>query len=247
MSNRIYNCRGFSLLEVLIAVAIMSVIALMLYSSLYIAVKAKKSSLEAITPYDNVGAAFEYIRKDLSCTLSPGGTLAGDFVGTDQTGSDTEDYDILSMFTTSARTSDEQSGSNVIKVEYLLEQEDVTEDNGEVTDITDDEEDPVVLKRNTTTNLLATITAEASTEVVARDIIGINLRYYDGADWLDVWDSSQNDDSLPQAVEVSLTVSGDVLPDETEPENVTYTKIFILDCYKPQEQTGQSGTDEDKG
>ncbi len=234
MGNSKYNCRGFSLLEVLLAVAIMSVLAFLLYSSLYIAVKARKSSSQAIVPYNEVGAAFEFIRKDISCVLSPGGTLAGDFVGTDQTGTAADDCDVISMYTTSAKTSDDRSGSNIIKVEYLLEAEDTGGQDG----FADNDEAAVVLKRNVTTNLLAPTTAEAATEVVARNITGMNLRYYDGDEWIDAWDSSQNDDSLPQAVEVSLTRN-------TGDKNVTYSKIFILDCYKPrQRQSEQSQNDE---
>ncbi len=234
MSNRTYCRGGFTLLEVLIAVAIMSVLALMLYSSLYIGVKARESSLEAISPYNEIYAAFEYIRKDLSCVLSPGGTLAGDFIGTDQTGTGGQAADILSMFTTSAKTADGGIGSNIIKVEYLLEAEEATDEYELIND-----EAAVVLKRNTTANLLAPVTAEATTQVTARNITGLNLRYYDGDEWLDAWDSSQNDNSLPRAVEVSLIMDKKRSTATAGDETVTYTKIFILDCYKPGEQQSE--------
>ena len=43
---------------------------------------------------------------------------------------------------------------------------------------------------------------------VARDVVLINFRYYDGSDWLDQWDSTQSH-KLPKAVEVTIFVRGE--------------------------------------
>ena len=61
-----------------------------------------------------------------------------------------------------------------------------------------------VLLRRVTDNLLVTKTAEPVEEVLIRDVRRFSLRYFDGLDWLDAWDSTTLGDVLPLAVEVTL-------------------------------------------
>ena len=43
---------------------------------------------------------------------------------------------------------------------------------------------------------------------IARDVVFLNFRYFDGNDWLDTWDSTQTG-TLPKAVEVTVMVQGE--------------------------------------
>jgi type II secretion system protein J len=228
MNNSKHNrAEAFTLLEVLLATAIIGILSLMMYSSLYISVKAKTSSVEALSPHNDVAAVFDFMRRDIECAINPGGVLAGDFVGEDESCGDSQDCDTISLYTTSARTSDEQSGSNIVKVEYILEAD---QSQPEI-NLTDYDDSLTVLKRNITRNLLAATTAAPAAEVISRNITGINLRYYNGSDWQEQWNSQQEDNTLPQAVEITLTLNKKAGNAETE--IAAYTKIVMTDCYKP--------------
>lgn len=225
--------KAFTLLEVIVAIAIMDIIALMLYSSLYIAVRAKRSSYEAIEPYNVASAAFEYIRKDLSCAVKPGGILAGDFVGELQTIAGGNRGDYLAFYTTSALTGSSRTGSDIVFVEYSLE----NEQEDPFFDDTNFEPSPTVLTRTITTNLLAPAISPFRSEVVAGDISSLRFRYYENEDWVDQWNSADTDNAIPKAVEVTITISSQ---DRRGVIDISYTKIFRLLA-----QTAQSeATDE---
>ena len=53
-------------------------------------------------------------------------------------------------------------------------------------------------------NLLATTVQDPPPQVVCRNVTSLNFRYLDGSSWADSWDSSQRENEIPPAVEVSL-------------------------------------------
>lgn len=183
---------GFTLLELLIAIALMDVIALTLYSSMYISFRAKNNSRSLLEPYQMVTPVFEFIGQDLSNALKPDGILAGVFVGEDVPWQNRQDADTLSFYNAGYHPSEGEIASNVIKVEYQLDVDDVR--------------DQVVLKRLTTKNLLAPGTVEPQEEVVCRGLAGFDVKYYDGTTWLESWDSSENENQLPRGVRVTITI-----------------------------------------
>ena len=44
-------------------------------------------------------------------------------------------------------------------------------------------------------------------QVLCRSVASLNLRYYDGTDWLDEWDSTADANSLPLAVEIDIEIA----------------------------------------
>jgi len=65
---------------------------------------------------------------------------------------------------------------------------------------------------------------EEGLEEISPDIVGLRLRYYDGSDWLDTWDSTTSR-TLPKAVEMTVYVKA-VFREEEEIEAFS-TKIFL--------------------
>ena len=61
-----------------------------------------------------------------------------------------------------------------------------------------------VLVREIIENTLAPIEPQPRVEVLCRGVRALNLRYYDGSDWADTWDSSSRDNTLPLAVELTI-------------------------------------------
>jgi len=191
-NNEQNKSSGFTLLELLAAMALMGLVAMALYSSMYIGTKAKQSCSAAVKPYRALNPALEFIRKDLACALRPAGILAAQFQGTDQIGPEGNDADSLLFYCSTYIPSENEIACDVIKTEYALEERQGW--------------DELVLVRRRTTNLLSPRTIEAEEEVICRGIHALDIKYYDGYDWLDCWDSTTQDNALPLAVEVTMTL-----------------------------------------
>ncbi len=183
---------GFTLLELIVAMALMDVIAVALYACMHTAFKSKESAQASLAPYRSVMPIFEHIRKDFTSALKPDGILAGVFEGENVSFTDLQDADTLGFYTASYHPKEDEIASNVIYVQYTL-------DN-------DYERDQIVLKRLTTKNILSPSTVEPDEEVIARDIAGLDIQYFDGTTWLDGWDSSEEDATLPWGVRVTIAI-----------------------------------------
>lgn len=210
----ISSFKAFTLLELIIAIALMDVIAVALYSSIYTAFKAKNKSQAAVRPFQYVTPVFEYIRKDLVSAMNPDGILAGVFLGENNPGQGDLGADILSFYTSSYQPKANEVASNIVNIEYVLEN--------------DLENDKIVLKRLVTKNILTPSAPEADEEIICRDIIGLDIQYYDGNSWLQEWDSSVENSQLPWAVRITLTVIDNSDSRSSEDTLRHFTRIFML-------------------
>jgi hypothetical protein len=254
MKRRPARRSAFTILEVLISLVVVSTVALSLYSSLRIAFKARRSALAAIEPIQAAEAAMACLERDLESALPPTGLLAGDFLGEDATGENGLESDILGFHTCSGVSDIEypdsslddefvlsllgnnvprQTGGDIQQVEYML--------------VRDEEGTDFVLVRNVTKNLLAQTTPEPMEQVLCRNVLSFNVSYLDGTELLESWDSTQQEDAVPVAVEVTLEVRC-VEPEEAsnpQSRNVLdalgaldqrsrrVTSVFLLPCSAP--------------
>ncbi|MBN2455175.1 MAG: prepilin-type N-terminal cleavage/methylation domain-containing protein [Sedimentisphaerales bacterium] len=211
---------GFTLLELLVAMALMGLVAMALYSSMYIGTKAKQSCYTAVKPYRALNPALEFIRKDLTCALEPRGILAAQFQGNDLIGTGGDDADSLLFYCSTHIPSKNEIACDIIKTEYALEERQGW--------------DELVLVRKRTINLLTPKTIEAEEEVICRDIRALDIKYYDGYDWLDSWDSTTQDNALPLAVEVAITLADaentSTLKNQESAIGTTMKKTIFLSC-----------------
>ena len=209
---------GFTLLEVIAAVIIASVIVLSLYSSVRIAFKTRSRLNESVDAHRFVQSTIERIRADIVGIAPADGVLFDTFEGTNEIGSGGSNADSLRFVTNAdsgsisyddldlssrgmAAYDDRDEGSvsaDVYEVEYVVERIDGTDR----------------LLRRVTRNLLAQVEVEPEEQVLAPDVRELNFRYYDGTDWYDEWDSTQRDNGLPLAIEVRLNVAHN---DRTQP------------------------------
>lgn len=219
--------QGFTLLEMLVALAIMGVLATSLCMSLHIAFRARRSAEAALAPANALTLALDFVRRHIESALPPTGVLAGAFVGEDKAdGSTGINSDTLTFFTNVGDATGAQS--DIRKVQLAL----VESDDGASR----------ALALLVTTNLLATETPEPTQEILCRQVAGLSLRYFDGSDWYDSWDSTTRDNALPLAVEVTLKLKIEGESDETPTHAVT--QIFSLPCSSTQSgSTGPRGLD----
>jgi len=210
---------GFTLLEVLLAMAMMTMLAGSLYAGLHIAFSARERMQAAGGPARAGQVAVDLIRRDLESALPPRGILAGVFYGADAVGADGSDADSLLFHAGVTSLTGEAVACDVSRIEFAL---------GE------DEDGTPALIRYRTTNLLAAETPEPYSEVLLRNVASLNFYYFDGSDWLESWDSTAHDDSLPPAVEVRLELEPE--RDDTDDDTGhTFMTIVRLPCASPPE------------
>ena len=233
-------CRGFTLLELIVALAMVAALCVPLYQTLRIAFKAKVRAEADMIPSRVSELAMEFLRSDIECALQPtpnspgyatttttpvvqaAGTsatvpvsLAGSFVGIDSRDDRGHDGDDLTFYTTSDGP-EHIAGDGEIKLVELT----VLTPNGS----TDH-----VLVRRVTRNLLSPQPVNPDDEVLCRHVASFNLRYYDGTDWQDSWDSTQQSNELPVAVEVTLQLDPPADAPQNQPAK-KFIRIFPIVC-----------------
>ena len=215
MARRRARKAAFTLLEILVAMTLLSVLAGSLYASLHIAFKARKSAVSAIEPVRTIQLAMELVREDVESALPPTGVLAGAFYGQDAQDDAGRDADSL-LCHSSAGGPERAEGTCDIK-------------RIELTFVSPPDAAERVLVRRVTTNLLAPQTVEPTEEILCRGVQGFNLMYFNGSDWQDNWDSSSQDNLLPLAVEVTLAMDR---PTQGQPaaNGLQLSQVFLLPC-----------------
>jgi prepilin-type N-terminal cleavage/methylation domain-containing protein len=203
---------GFTMLELLTAITLMALLAGSLYSSLFIGIKAHRSTISAVEPARAAALTLELLRQDFDAALPPNGVLAGAFTGIDGVG----ESDSLSFFSCANMSGESSSASDIRKVELSVE-------------TVADEPLPVLMRR-LTTNLLASNDPTVREQVLCRHIKFFDIRYYDGSTWLDSWDSTGQDNVIPTAVEVTLEFV--LTPEQQDVSERIYriSRIFKLAC-----------------
>jgi prepilin-type N-terminal cleavage/methylation domain-containing protein len=195
---------AFTLLELIVAMSLMVVVSSCLYTALYTGFRAYRSAQAAVDPTSAAINVIELLKQDIGGVLPPGGTLAGAFIGTDSGGLKGVDADSLEFHTTHVYVDDTQwSGptttttplvGGIGKVALLLEEDSEKKDG------------TYLLLRQVTTDLLAPRQMEPEEQVLCRNVVSLNFRYFDGTGWVDSWDSTADANSLPLAVEVDLQI-----------------------------------------
>ena len=236
-SKRTKTCfpAGFTLLELILAIALMDVIAVVLYSSMHIAFKTKASCQASLKPYQSVTPIFEFIRKDLTSAMQPDGILAGVFVGEDVPYNNLQDADTLSFYSAAYQPKVGEITSNVIYVEYGLEN--------------DYERDQIVIKRFTNKNILSPTAVDPEEEVIGRNIAGFDVQYYDGTTWLETWDSSEQDGTLPWGVQITISILDENRSRYSKNDDPYryFSRIFMLPSANQEAESSTETTEEDGG
>jgi type II secretion system protein J len=211
---------GFSLLELTLAMAMVAMLAVTLYMSLNVVVRARESAAAAVEPMRTAVLAADLMRQDLESVLPPNaaltgnGTLAGPFVGTTANGADTLEFCTI--------------GSDGALVDHPL-----SEGARRVVLAVRTDVNPPALVRQITRNLLPTTAPEVEEEILCRNVKAFTVKYFDGTNWQDSWDSQVMGDVLPAAVEMTLdtNIAGARPGDPARTYRVT--RVIPLICAKP--------------
>jgi prepilin-type N-terminal cleavage/methylation domain-containing protein len=217
--------RGFSLLELILAMTMAAMLALSLYTAMSVTIRARRSAALAVEPTRAAVIAADLLRRDLESVLPPTGVLAGPFIGVHLAGTSGGDSDTAQFCTIGAdpRPIDAISpplSEGIRRVELL-----VIEDAS-----------PPLLVRRVTRNLLASTEPQVEDEIICRGVRSFSLRYFDGLSWQENWDSTTLGDVLPMAVSITLELDDPALQ---TPRRIT--RVVPLSCAQPSDIFSMEG------
>ena len=204
------HSKAFTLLELILALTLTVGVTAILGSSLYTAFRAKGAIEKAVDAARASSTAADIIAHEIPLALPPSpsnapsgevqlpgsntnlqnGTLIGPFEGTDQT---------LDYFISGNEPKADLQG-DVREVIYLL----VPDDTPATSSVTAGTQ---LLVRRVETNLLQDNPDIPPDEILAKDVLNFTLQYYDGNDWYDAWDSTQQSNRLPLAVQFTIELA----------------------------------------
>lgn len=202
---------GFTLLELLFAIALMALVAGTLYGSLFIAAKAHDSATRAVESPRTSALAMELLAQDFDAAMPPTGVLSNEFLGT-HSGNNS---DSLSFISCAHVPREGETASDMRQITLSSE-------------ILPDDPRPVLVRR-ITTNLLASQTLLPREQILCRNVKTFTARYFDGSLWQDSWDSSGQDNILPSAVEVTLEFGIAPRPGDLE-QTYRIVRVFRIEC-----------------
>ncbi|MDB5299919.1 MAG: hypothetical protein JWO87_1582 [Phycisphaerales bacterium] len=220
---------GFTLLELVIALTLSAAMAAVMVVSLGVAFKARRAAERAVGPARTKEVVMQYLRDDFLCALPPRGQFAGSFIGTNLQDGRGFDGDDLTFYTTTASPFHTEGTNGEIKhVELTVYQPTGSDD--------------YVLVRRVWNNLLSPTQENPDEEVICRHVTAFNLRYFDGTAWQDSWDSTQQSNALPLAVEVTLGIDTLDLNPDGSPRYSQTVRVFPFPCTGKSNDTTSTST-----
>lgn len=237
--------RAFTLLELLVALSMAAIIAGSLYSSLRIGFRARTMAEAQVEPIRTAELATGLLRADFESARPADSTLAGPFVGQDTTSDAGLAADTVEFFTL-GNPSDPLTAAAAPPGPAAMATGAVPTPAGEARKVSiglvpypgAGGVTEQVLVRRVTTNLLAQVTVEPYEEVLCRGVRSLNLRYHDGFTWQDSWDSTQLENNIPTAVQLTIELDRST---DGQPRIISFPRVFLLSC-STLSPTSASGT-----
>jgi type II secretion system protein J len=223
MTLRRSHTHGFSLIELLLAMTMVSMLALSLYTAMNVTIRARRSASLAVEPTRAAVVAADLLRQDLESVPPPTGILAGPFIGVHAAGGsgDNDTVQFCTIGADAGAADDVPLAEGIRRVELIIR-----------TDTS-----PPALVRRVTRNLLASSEPFVEEEILCRNVSSFSMRYYDGYAWQENWDSTTLGDVLPMAVSMTLQI-GDG-SDGQVPQRIS--RVIELSCAKPSDIYSMEG------
>lgn len=189
---------AFTLMELLLSVLVFSVVLVAMNYVFFGAIKLRNKTTQLVEAGMPQQQALMMIRRDLANVIAPASTsaLAGAFITTATTGLQTAGAlagrQVGPTFYTACGIMDDRNPwSQVRKVSYQL---------SSPTNLSPGLE----LYRNVTRNLLPVLTQPVESQWLLSGIEDVTFQYYDGTQWRETWDGTNETTVLPRAVRMQI-------------------------------------------
>jgi len=185
---------AFTLLEVLLAVAIFGIVLAAINAVFYSALRLRNRTAQAVEKALPIQQTLKILKRDLEGIVPPGGTLSG----TLKSGVSTSTMDPQAnteIYTGTGTLSDDVPWANVQKVAYSLR----------------DPARPTLaggkdLYRLVSRNLLPTTQEQVEEQWLMDSVQQLQFFFYDGSSWRNTWDSTTEPTILPKAIKVQINL-----------------------------------------
>ena len=190
--------KAFTLIEMLLAVAICAIVLLAINGVFATAVRLRDKTSESIEETLPINRALAVLHRDLKGAVGPGGFLAGDFkCGVQATGatmglSGEAGSAGLDFYTSTGAITYETPWGDLQEVFYQLKAP------------SDQDRTGMDLVRCINRNLLAMTTQVPEIQWLMGNVQTLEFDCYDGTQWRNTWDTSAGDTNLPVAVRVRI-------------------------------------------
>jgi len=195
---------AFTLLELLIAVAIFSIVLTAINGVFYGAMRLQSKSARSVEESLPIQQAVAILKRDIRGIVAPGGTLGG-FLQSPTTSTPAGGSPIpptaTTLYTCTGVLDDTSPWADVQKVVYYLKNPEYRNEPG------------MDLMRAVNRNLLQTAQEVLVEQWVMGGVERLQLSFYDGATWRDTWDSTAQDpitgltNNLPRAIKVQIELA----------------------------------------
>lgn len=185
---------AFTLIELSLALAAGAVILVAIYGVFSRTVHLRDSATERTRAVRVEAHAVSVLRNDLRQAHFSGGTLASTLIGSAQNPAGSFPGYLKFTTTTARDTAGEYLASPDLQaVEYYV-----------TTDPSSKDSRAGMLVRTVDGNLLAPVHETPEEQPLLTGIESMEVAFYDGSDWQESWEATEDDPTLPQAVRVRL-------------------------------------------
>jgi general secretion pathway protein J len=187
--------KGFTLIEVLLAVAIFAIVLAAINTVFYGALRLRNRTTQALERSIPIQQVVTILKHDLEGIVPPGGTLSGSLKsgvatsGMDQQGG-------TEIYTTTGIIDESSPWPSVQKVSYTLRAPATAGARGGKD-----------LIRLVTRNLLPTSQEEVEEQWLMENVEQLQFSFYDGSQWRTTWDSTSEQTVLPKAIKVQIDLA----------------------------------------
>lgn len=195
--------KGFTLLELLLAVLVFSIVLGAIHVVFFSAFRLRNRTAEAIERSLPLQQTLAIVKRDLANLVPPGGPLSGALQSTPtlstsgSLASSMRGQSGPQFYTTTGIVDDTAPWSEIRRVSYYLA-------------APTNDAPGLDLYRSVARNLLPVSQDEFEDQFLMSGVESLAFQYFDGSSWRDVWDSTQTDattgltNNLPRAIRLEL-------------------------------------------